>query len=510
MPLRHSLIAVAALLSAALPASGKDMLDYEWIEVRTPHFAVASAQDPEKTLELAVDLENFRVLVEMLSNIGRFEERIPTKIYLLPKPEKDLGFNGLIAGYFSSGMRANYAAIIPSGAYSDEVLKHEYVHFLIHNRDRLLYPTWFDEGFADLFATLRVRNGTLEYGKPMDARISWLVNEPWLSYKTILNARDTGDLGRDRGAQFYAQSWLLVHYLNIGSSDFSRKGTEFLGRRERGEPVEAAFEAAFGIPVSSLTIKLQRYLPKLHYFKGTVTKPLPTVETKTRLLSRAEIAAQLGALALRTNGAEAAQTYFEAALAADPNHGPALTGVGDVHKFAGRFEEARPFYEKAIALEPDDENHELDFAEYLLDLATREEEREGAKDSEQIRKQLVEARRHFMRAYKLNPDNPEILALNGATYLFEGEDAAKGLESLEAAHSLLPSQPEIRLLLARGYVAAGETEKARRELETLLAWTHAEGVETIRVLLESLGNEAPADGTTGGGGDGAATADAAN
>jgi tetratricopeptide (TPR) repeat protein len=443
----------------------------------------------------------------MLSNIGRFEERIPTKIYLLPKADKDLGFNGLIAGYFSGGMRANYAAIIPSGSYSDEVLKHEYVHFLIHNRDRLLYPTWFDEGFADLLATLRVKNGTLEYGKPMDARIGWLVNAPWLSYKTVLNARDTGDFGRDRGAQFYAQSWLLVHYLNIANPDFSRKGTDFLERREQGEPVESAFGAAFGIQVSSLSVKLQRYLSKLPYYKGKLTKPLPTVEAKTRPLGRSEIAAQLGVLALRTQGAEAAEHYFEAALAADPNYGSALTGVGDVHKFAGRFEQAKPYYEKAIALEPDDENHELDYAEYFLDLATRESEREGAQDSERIREQLVEARRHFMRAYKLNPENPEVLALNGATYLFDGEDAAKGLESLEAAHEMLPSQAEIRHLLARGYIAAGETEKARRELETLLAWTHSEGVDAIRALLESLGEEAAA---TAGGVDGDATADAAN
>jgi thioredoxin-like negative regulator of GroEL len=75
---------------------------------------------------------------------------------------------------------------------------------------------------------------------------------------------------------------------------------------------------------------------------------------------------------------------------------------------------------------------------------------------------------------------------------------------------MLPSQPEIRQLLARGYIAAGETEKARRELEALLAWTHSDGVETIRELLDTLDDEARADATTAAGGDGAAAADAAN
>jgi tetratricopeptide (TPR) repeat protein len=476
---------VAALLGAAAPAAAKDILDYPWIRVRTPHFVIASAQGAEKTHELAAELENFRTLAELLTNIGRFEERIPTKMYLLPKIERELGFGGFLAGYFHSGMRANYAAIIPSGGNSDEVLKHEYVHFLIHNRDRRIYPTWFDEGFADLLGTLRVKNGvSFEYGKPMPTRISWLLNAPWLPAKTLLHARETASLGRDRGAMFYAQSWLLVHYLMLGNTGFAARNSDFLKRREGGEPVEAAFEAAFGISVGSLTLKLQRYLPKLVYYRGALKQPLPAVEASTRPLGRAEIAAELGALALQVRGPGAARPYFEAALAAEPNHGPALTGVGDLHKFAGRFEEAKPFYERAIALEPADENHELDFGEYFLDLATREAA--GDENAERIHEHLVEARRHFMRAYQLNPENPEILAMNGATYLFGGEDAAKGLESLEAAHILVPSQTQIRMLLARGYAAAGELGKARQQLETLLAWTHPEGAAEIQKLLDSL------------------------
>ena len=472
--------AASLLVLLALPASGKELWESEWIEVRTQHFVIASAQDAEKTIELAQELEDFRRMVEMFTNIGRFEERIPTKIILLPRRERELGFDGTNAGYFQAGMRANYAAMIPVGAYSDEVLKHEYIHFLVHNRDRLLYPTWFDEGFADFFASLRVRGLRFEYGKPMDARMSWLVNSPWLSYKTVLEARDTSAFGRDRGAMFYAQAFLLVHYLILENGDFGTRNGEFLKRRERGESPLAAFEAAFGIAPSLLTMKLTRYLPKLKFYKGTLKKPLPLVEATTRTLPPAEIAAALGTLALHVRGADAARKYYEAALTADPNHGPALTGVGDLHKFAGRFAEAKPYYEKAIKLEPRDENHELDYAEYFLDLAAKE------KDSTKRAEAIREARRHFSRAYKLNPDNPETLAMNGASYLVDGEDATKGVESLEAAHQLLPSQTQIRLLLAQSYAAAGQPEKARAQLETLVTWTHAGGVDAIRALLDSL------------------------
>ncbi len=481
---RRLALAATLLVMLAAPTPAKEILEYEWLEVRTPHFVIASAQKTNPTLELAIDLENFRSLAEKLTNIGRFEERIPTKIYLLPRIERDLGFGNYIAGYFNDAMRANYAAMIPSGSYSDEVLKHEYVHFLVHNRDRLLYPTWFDEGFAELLSTLRMKGTTLEYGKPNDGRVSWLVNGNWLPYRTVLNARDTRDLRAERGAMFYAQSWLLVHYLMIGNPDFSKRNADFLKRRERGESVESAFEAAFGIKTGSITAKVRKYGQRLPYYKGELREPLPPVETETRPLPRAEIAAELGTLALLARGADAAAPFYQAALAADPTHGPALTGVADIHKFAGRFDEARPLYEKAIALEPTNDNHELDYAEYFLDLAHHEQE--AGKGATRVGELVVEARRHFSRAYQLNPDNPEILAMNGATYLVEGEDAVKGIESLEVAHQLLPAQTQIRLLLARSYIAAGQREKARPHLETLLAWTHSEGLEEIQMLLASL------------------------
>ena len=482
---------LVVLSTLALPASGKELWEYEWIELQTPHFVIASAQDAKKTAELAQELEDFRKMVGVFSNIGRFEERVPTRILLLPRGERDLGFDGKIAGFFDDGMRSNYAAMIPSGSFSDEVLKHEYIHFLIHNRSEQLYPTWFDEGFADFFASMRVHRDQFEYGKPMAVRASWLVNGAWMPYETVLEARDTSKFGRDRGAMFYAQAWLLVHFLMLEKRDFGPRNTDYLARRERGEPPLAAFEAAFSLDPKLLGSRLARYLPKLHYWRGTLKAPFPAVEIRARPMKPAEIAAELGMLALRIRGPDAARRYYEAALAADPNHGPALTGVGDLNKFAGRFTEAKPYYEKAIALEPDVADHELDYAEYFLDLARLE------KDAGERVEAIREARRHFKRSYQLNPNNPETLAMNGASYLVEGEDATKAVASLEEAYHLLPSQADIRFLLAQAYAGSGEPAKARRQLETLLAWTHAEGVEEIQKLLSGLDDEtgAPSEAT---------------
>jgi tetratricopeptide (TPR) repeat protein len=484
---RSTALALLSLAALAAPAAAKELWEYDWIELRTPHFVIASALSEKKTRELGTELEEFRYLLGQFSTIKRFDERIPTKIYLLPRAEKDLGFDGKLDAYFLPGMRANYAAVLPAGSFTDEGLKHEYIHFLVRNQGRLQYPPWFDEGFAEFFSTLRVKGTRVELGKPSSNRVEWLVNNPiWLSYQRVLNVREPHELGIDQGAMFYAQSWLLVHYLMLANGEFGKRNLEFLRRCEGGEPVSPAFQAAFGIEVGSLATRLQRYMGKLPYYNGPA-EHLPEFETKTRPIAREEIGAALGALALLTRSPAAARSYYEAALAANPSYGPALTGIGDIDKFAGRFDEAKPYYEKAIALEPNEESHELDYAEYFLDLARVRAQRDGGHTSDSTRADLGEARKHFARAY-----NPEVLALNGATYLFAGEDATKGVESLEAALALVPSQEQIRGLLAQAYIAAGEREKARKQLEILLAWAHPESVEPIQKLLDLLNAEPPA------------------
>lgn len=477
-------LAVALPLASAAPADAKELWETPWIEVRTPHFVIASAQGEEKTRALAVELEDFRAAAELVTNIGRFEERIPTKVYALPRVERELGFEGGAVGLFMPAMRANYALITPQGAESDEVLKHEYMHFLIHNRDALVYPPWLDEGFAELLSTLRVKeDGTLiEFGDFLSWRAESLVYGGWISYDTVLETRDTASLGRSRGGMFYAQSWLLVHYLVIGRTgrSFAVDTSKYLAAVESGTPVGQAFEAAYGLAADAITRTLRSYMRKAKYFRTRLKQPLPRVEVSVSPMPPDAIAAELGVISITRGALPAARKYFEAASAANPDNALALVGIGDLHKLDGRFAEAVAHYEKAIALEPDDANHELDYGEYFLHRARLE------KDPALRKGYAIEARRHFARSYKLNPDNPETLDQNGLSYLVEGDDPAKAVESLAVAHDLLPSQSRIRFDLAQAHVAAGQLDEARPHVQRLLAWSHSVSSGALQALLDAI------------------------
>ncbi|WP_170285833.1 XrtA/PEP-CTERM system TPR-repeat protein PrsT [Propionivibrio limicola] len=70
------------------------------------------------------------------------------------------------------------------------------------------------------------------------------------------------------------------------------------------------------------------------------------------------------------------------------------------------------------------------------------------------------------RAYKLMPDNPNILDTLGA-YLVANGETGRGLDLLKKASGLAPNNAAIRLNLAKALIKSGKKEEARKELDEL-------------------------------------------
>src|SRR5262245_15687298 len=369
---RH-LFALAVVISvASTTAAAKELWERPWIEVRSPHFVIVSAIPRNATIELARDLEQFREAVRIVTHVGHFAERIPTKVYVLPQPVVELGFKKHTGGYFIPGMRANYAGVVklPLGNVNN-MLKHEYVHFIVHNDERE-YPKWFDEGFAEVLSTMSASGKTIEYGEPMPERVARLPNEKWIPFPQLLEVRDAFSLEGNQTAMFYAQSWLLVHYLMNARSErkLETDVEAYLRLVESGTAPAAAFEPAFGVPIAQLRDTLYRYLVHdLRVSRVSLQQALPEPSADVHAVSPDAIATQLAVLLWYLDEFDEAQRYWNAAIALNPKNASAFVGLGNLERSAGRFAEAKDLYEKALALEPTNAQAELDYAEYFLDRA---------------------------------------------------------------------------------------------------------------------------------------------
>lgn len=472
-----AIVAVMILVAVAPPASGKALEDQRWIEVRTANFRVHSLLGDKETIELTRRLEMFRAAVSLLTNVHSTDSAIPTNIYAL-RGSRDfiqLGLELSFVGRFLPGLRSN-TIIFRHYRGMDEttIVFHEYVHFLLRNHGRLQYPMWYDEGFAEYLSATKIDDTYFEVGvfpKHVGPSLEYF---RWIPMRRVLSADEHFEKwNRERKAMFYVEAWALVHYLrnrpDRGES-FAQDLAHYLELVEAETGVVGAFEDAFGVTVDKLDRKVKAYLKKRRFtfFRIDMDKLLYDFRPEVVTLSRQQTSLALAQLALRMEELDPAERWFTIAATHELTRPRAEAGLGDVLKFRGEFEAARPHFEKAVALAPDDPYCQLDLAEFWHDRA------KDTSESDKHSEYLNRARNHYVKAWKLDDSMPETYAMYGQTFQMGGQRFDKAIEMLEKAQSILPSDLDIRLMLAEAYAGAGRKGEAIEAARSVLAWSHDE------------------------------------
>jgi tetratricopeptide (TPR) repeat protein len=486
MFIRRALLLVTIVACFAAPDSVFAALeDKKWIEVRTNNFRVISVLNERKSVELARYLELFRVAVVNLTNIRSTDAPIPTNIYVVRGNLNKFGLDPNAAGVYMPSLRHNTMVVRDSfGMKETSIILHEYVHFLIRNQTSLHYPMWFDEGFAEYLSASRVRRGYFEIGLVPEHRLGNLNYSQWIPMRKILAPERYERWSRERKSMFYAEAWALVHYLQgqpETNASFSESMAVYLKRIESGSDSVEAFGAAFGIDDSALDRSVKRYLTKgkLHGFQYDSAQLLPVFQPKVTRLSKARVALAMAQLALQGGELDKAEHWFKLATADAQTRARAMAGLGDVLKFRGELVDAQPFFEEALRLAPDDAYCQLDIAEYWYAML------ENTEDQSERERYLERAQEHLVAAWRLDDSSAETYAMLGATLLAEGRDYDRAIEMLEGARDILPSDLNVRLMLAKAYAATGRSADAIDAAKSVVAWAHSdsEAAEQAREIL---------------------------
>lgn len=451
------------------------MREASWVVVESARFEIFSTLPEEKVKALATELERFHALVYAVTNAPRGESAVPTRIYALARRSEysQVGPAGT-AGAFSQGLRQNQIVLsdYSPNMGASEVILHEYVHFVLRNGTDRPYPVWYDEGLAEFFSTVVHHEELLVIGAIPKARIPWFERAQWLPTERIIAARAYDDLnGSNELGMFYAQSWALVHYLTLdrepGSPPVGRALARYLELVEGGTPTEDAYRAAFGEAPGRSGLRIRNLLEDgtmkvlgIPIAKLDYDRTSPTV----RIPGPGEVAVRLGQLHLSNGKAEQAEDEFQAAIALDARNARAQAGLGDALKFQDRFEEAEPYFKRAVELDAEDPLNQIDLAEFYQDRGSKR-----AASIEAMRADLVRARDIYRNVLKLEPRQPEALAMLGISHLAPGEDPRVALGYLEKAFELMPSSAELLGRFAESHLALGDEAPARMFLTRMLA-----------------------------------------
>lgn len=473
-----ALLAVSLPVSAPLSAAGPD--ERAWRDVRSANFRIKGVLTEQRTIELLRHLEIMRATLGDSDEMSTWRSGMPIVIVALDDHDDyvSVGAPANSAGFFFSDLREN-AILIQDTAESSgiQVILHEYAHYLSKQSGRVRYPRWYEEGRAEYLSHSRLGNNTYEYALAPSQHIASLNFATWLPLRTVLDVTDTSDLDDVEASLYYAQSWLLVHYLHAqpgADGRLPQQMRDYARQVSAGTAPIEAFEAAFELEADQLENALLRYYLNRDFESRTLPADtaLPGFSASVTAMTPAEARLVLARMALRFDNVDGAERWFLKVLDDDELRAHAEAGLGRVAGHRGDVDAANERFEAAIHLMSWDFTIWMDYAQYW---AQRVSTSIDEKERDRHASRLIES---LENALTIAEATPELNSLMGFAYLAKGRDPHEAIEFLEAAAAAAPHDQASRLLLANAYLYVGRLQDAVEVAESVLRFEHKPGLVT--------------------------------
>jgi tetratricopeptide (TPR) repeat protein len=459
-----------------------------WVEVRTPHFTVAS-NDGEKTARRVADqFEQIRFLYSkaLTSNV-RLDPSVPLLIFAV-KNEKSLSQllpeywaqQGHLhpAGLFVPGPEKNYIALRTDveGEFPYHTIYHEYVHLIVSLNFRH-FPRWLNEGYAEFLGYASVTGYGGKLGQLSSAQLYVLSQNKLIPLDVLFKVDEKSPYYNEanKGTIFYAESWALVHYLMLDPEKQKAKVmAKYLTLIESGvDPLEAA-QQAFG-DLAQLRKELDAYTRKSTLMELAV--PLPSAqETRSfpaRTISAAEAEAWLGDFDMYRGQLAAAGRKLEDAIRLDPNLPAAQESMGYLLFRQQKREEADKYFARAIKLDS-----KSAFAYYFHAMVEISQATGGKPEEDAVRS--------LEKAVALNPDLAPAWANLGTLYSLDKDALGKALAAAQRATALVPGDPQFQYGLAVVLARAARFDDARKLAVSLSSSADPAIASLSQQLLDQL------------------------
>lgn len=242
------LLVLAASLATARDHTGN------WIEVRSPHFIIVTNSGANRGRHIAAQFERMRTIFQQSYPDLEGDSESPVLVLAVRNKEQ---FRALQPSTYLSkkslpvhGMfvRASDKAYILMRLDSEagdpyRVVYHEYTHLFLSEAEELM-PLWLNEGLAEFYQNTEIDEHKVLLGLPDEEHLTSLRGEKFLPLTTLFTVDEKSPyyLEEKKGSIFYAECWLLTHYLTL--RDYTEKTSKVLEYKnlvsDNVDPVTAA------------------------------------------------------------------------------------------------------------------------------------------------------------------------------------------------------------------------------------------------------------------------------
>lgn len=475
--MRISLLLGAAALALTTAANAA------WQQATSKHFIIYGDMPAEEMKAYAEKLETFDAAARLIRSMkdpvvgdgNRVQVFVVSSMLEVNRlyGKADAGVGGYYQGLVSGPFIVTPEKIRRLNTRTDKVdpeivFFHEYTHHLQLQNTQRPMPAWMTEGFAEFMGNPKFgEDGSIGIGAPAEDRATQLFQSRWAPIADLIEG-DAFKLGQAGfWGQNYAQGWLLNHYLAF---EPSRKGQveKYVAGIESGQNALAAGRAAFG-DLGLLENQLRSYVRQ---------KSLPYVKIETSKLKIAPVTV--------TELSPGAQEVMPYRLQSKTGYGSVSIDyvLGKVKPIAGRYPNDLLVQRTLAEVEFDAKNYDesIAAAEAALKIDPKSTEALIYKGRGILAKAkkandaalFAEARKQFLAANKLDPEDPEPLYLYYRTYRAANVTAPKqAVDALHYATVLAPRDFYPAIQLVTEHLRQNNLKAASDALKPLAYLPHA-------------------------------------
>ena len=439
-----------------------------WNQVRSSHFVLNTDAGIDRGRQVLLRFEQMRALFGQL--ILRREVNVPVPLTLIAfRSSEEMQahvpvYEGKavdLSGFFVGRPDRDYIVLDLSAGNAWTTVFHEYAHVLLDGNYPAT-PLWFDEGFADYFSTIEVMREGVQIGKPPQGYLELLRSSKWIPLGEVLQVQPdskTYNLS-ERRSVFYAESWVLVHYL-FDMQKMPAAG-EYFGLVEgQHVAVEQAVQQAFGVSSQQLEQQVKNYYLSPQAVYRTVKLPVDVTMANTYSADKVppvDTQAMLAGLDVHIDThQQRGMRVLQDLLQQHPDNAMALRDLGYAYLQKDDLDNAADCFERAAKLN----NADSWVHYYSAVLRHRSGEKLSPEELEATKSDLKDA-------IRLNPQFADAYNLLGLAEMESG-DLQLCIRSLTTAVQLSPRKESYRANLAQAYIFSRRWDDATALLQNLAA-----------------------------------------
>ncbi len=479
----HRLKIFGALMGLGVSAAtafgqddGEALTHQRWFEARTTHLSVYSCGTTQEVYKVAARLEQFRTAYGLLAGVQSLTSppiivmAFPNQLSMQPFLPQYQGKPISLSGFFKRSSDENLIVLALTGTNSGslDTIYHEYTHLLLRRND-LIWPVWLQEGMAEMYSTFEATGRGVRFGKPIEGHLWVLAHSEFMPLSELLSVTHSSPQYNEEEHQgvFYAESWLLTHFLMNGDNQVLKtRFRDYTPLLRNGQGTVQAFTNALRMPLPMIEAELKRYLAKgqLESIGAVVAVDLSAPQpVTTRPIGTAETCFRLGNELMRINRVDAAEPFFLQAEKIAPNSPLPYEGLGLLASERDKPEETARLLKESL------ERGSTSFlAHYAYAQARFHLQGDGQGKYTRLETGLAaEIRAELQKSIALMPSFAPAHELLGFFELVQGDDLALAEQQMQNAIQLEPENQWYLLSLAQVQLRSRETEAARHTLEPL-------------------------------------------